>query len=446
MLKKYKVIVALLTLSLITFTGCKSKEGNKELDTEDIEMLDKVQYHTFQYFWDGAEPISGLARERYHIDGVYPQDDENVVTSGGGGFGLMNLLVGIERGYITREEGIDKLTQIVGFLESADKFHGAYPHWWFGETGKVKPFSKYDDGGDLVETAFMAQGLLTVHQYLIQGNDSEKDLAARIDKLWKEIEWDFYTRGENVLYWHWSPTHEWAMNFPVRGYNECLVMYVLAAGSPTHGVSPEVYHEGWAENGAISKPHIEEGIPLQLRYQSEKAGPMFWAHYCFLGLDPRGLKDQYADYFQEMTNYTLINRAYCIRNPKGYEGYGENSWGLTASYSVNGYDAHSPVESRDHGVITPTAALSSIVYTPEESMDVMRHLYANRHQYWGKFGFIDAYSDTEKWYPQVYLAIDQGPIGAMIENYRTGFLWDLFMSHPDVQNGLTKLGFESPHL
>lgn len=446
MFKRFKVL-GLLSLSLLTLVGCKSTESdNNTLSKEDIEMLDKVQYHTFQYFWEGAEPTSGLARERYHVDGVYPQDDANVVTSGGGGFGLMNILVGIERGYISRDQGIEKLDQIVSFLENADKFHGAYPHWWYGETGKVKAFSEYDDGGDLVETAFMAQGLLTVHQYLNPANATEKDLAARIDSLWKGIEWDFYTRGENVLYWHWSPEHEWAMNFPVRGYNECLVMYVLAAGSPTYGVSADVYHEGWAENGAISKPHEEEGIPLQLRYQSEKAGPMFWAHYSFLGLDPRGLKDQYADYFQEMTNYTLINRAYCIRNPKGYEGYGENSWGLTASYSVNGYDAHSPVESRDHGVITPTAALASIVYTPNESMDVMRHLYQNRHQYWGPFGFIDAYSDTEKWYPQVYLAIDQGPIGVMIENYRTGFLWDLFMSHPDVQNGLNKLGFESPHL
>lgn len=451
-----KIVISIFSIALIASGGwsCKSNSGqdggsedSTKVELTDEALLDSVQHRTFNYFWDGAEPTSGLARERYHVDGEYiGTDTPDIVTSGGSGFGIMAVLAGIDRGYVSREDGLKRMDKIVTFLEKADKFHGAFPHWWYGETGKVKPFGTKDNGGDLVETAFLIQGLLAVHQYYVNGSDSEKALAERIDKLWKGVEWDWYRNGQNVLYWHWSPEYAWEMNFPVRGYNECLIMYILAAASPTHGVPAEVYTEGWAEKGAIVSPHTVEGINLNLRYQGTQAGPLFWAHYSFLGLDPNGLQDKYANYFDEMKNYTLVNRAYCIRNPKGYKNYGENSWGLTASYSVKGYAAHSPNESDDHGVISPTAALSSIVYTPKESMQVMRYLYNMKDKTLGKYGFYDAYSETDNWYPKRYLAIDQGPIAVMIENYRTQLLWKLFMSHPDVQKGLNKLGFESPYL
>jgi len=440
-----KPILLLLFGATFLFNTCKSNKpgdgfvADKELTDE--ALMDTVSYCTFQYFWDGAEPHSGLARERYNIDGVYPQDDENVVTTGGSGFGLMAILAGMERKYISRAEGFARFEKIVSFLETADRFHGAFPHWWYGETGRVKPFGLKDDGGDLVETAFLIQGLLAVHQYYAGGTAEERALAARIDKLWREVDWNWYRNNKNVLYWHWSPRYGWAMNFPVHGYNECLIMYILAAASPTHPIRPEVYHEGWAQNGQIVVPHMAEGIYLNLRYQATEVGPLFWAHYSFLGLNPNGLEDRYADYFTEMKNYTLVNRAYCIRNPNGYEGYGPDCWGLTASYSVDGYAAHAPVQEEDLGVISPTAALSSIVYTPEYSLEVMRNLYGMKEKLFGKYGFYDAFSQTEDWFPQRYLAIDQGPIVVMIENYRSGLLWDLFMSHPDVRQGLERLGF-----
>lgn len=411
------------------------------------EMLDIIEKKTFNYFWDGAEENSGMARERYHIDGIYPENDHNVVTSGGSGFGIMAIIAGMDRGYITRDEGVQRIGKIVNFLENSDSYHGVFPHWWYGDTGKMKGFSDKDNGGDLVETSFLVQGLLTAHQYLITGSGTEKALAARIDTLWKNVEWDWHTNGDEVLYWHWSPNHSWEMNFPIRGFNEALITYILAASSPTHGVSADVYHKGWAENGAIIGKHELENHNLDLRYQSVSgAGPLFWAHYSFLGLDPNGLKDQYTDYFQEMKNYTLINRDYCIRNPKEFKGYNKDSWGLSASYTVNGYTAHEPHDSGDRGVIAPTAAVSSIVYTPNESMDVIKYLYLKGDTLMGDYGFYDAYSETENWYPKKYLAIDQGPQAVMIENYRSGLLWNLFMSHPDVQNGLRKLGFESPHI
>lgn len=444
--------VLLLFLMLALLTACKTgpsravigKRTALTLDTlSNDALMDTVQRRTFRYFWEGGEPYSGMARERYHIDNVYPAGGPEVVTSGGSGFGIMAILSGIDRGYVSRMEGFRRMEKIITFLEKADRFHGAYPHWWNGETGKVLPFGAKDNGGDLVETAFLMQGLLAVHQYYINGTQEEQALASRIDKLWREVDWDFYRRnGQNVLYWHWSPTDGWAMDFPVHGYNECMIMYILAAASPTHGVPAVVYTEGWAQNGEIVSPHTVEGIPLHLRYQGTQAGPLFWAQYSFLGLNPTGLGDRYcSDYFNEMRNLTLVNRAYCIRNPKHYVGFGPDCWGLTASYSVDGYAAHAPNEREDVGVIAPTAALSSIVYTPEYSLQVMRHLYEMGDKVFGPYGFYDAFSETDNWYPKRYLAIDQGPIAVMIENYRSGLLWRLFMSHPDVQNGLNKLGF-----
>ena len=420
---------------------------NKTLS--DSALFDLVQKQTFQYFWDGAEPVSGLARERFHVDNQYPQNDKSTVTSGGSGFGIMAILVGIDRGFITREEGRQRLEKALHFLENADRFHGAWPHWWYGETGKIRPFSTNDDGGDLVETSYMLQGLLCARQYFRNGNDSEKIVAQRIDSLWKNVEFDWYQHGKNVLYWHWSPNNGWKMNFPIHGYNETLITYILAASSPTHGIPAIAYHEGWAENGKIRSPHVEYGDTLQLHYQGDNpyGGPLFWAHYSYLGLDPHGLKDKYADYWKENRNLALINYTWCVKNPKNYKGYGTDNWGLTASYSIKGYAAHMPGEKNDLGVISPTAALSSFPYTPKKSMAAMKHWYNDmKDKIWGPYGFYDAFSEAEGWYPKRYLAIDQGPIVVMMENYRSGLLWKLFMSCPEVKSGLKKLGFESPYL
>lgn len=416
---------------------------------QDSAIFLEVQKATFQYFWDGAEPNSGLARERIHLDGNYPQNDQQVVTSGGGGFGVMALLIGAERGFVPRKDVVERLERIIQFLENADRFHGAWPHWWNGETGKVKPFSKKDDGGDLVESSFMAQALICVREYFQKGNKRERKLAARADALWKAIDFNHYRNGKNILYWHWSPNYGWEMNFPVSGYNECLIMYILAVASPTHGVPVEVYHEGWAKNGKIKKDTSAYGLSLQLTHNGAPAygGPLFWAHYSYLGLDPRGLKDRYADYWKENTHQSLINYRWCVENKLGFKGYGPDSWGLTSSYSVKGYSGHAPGEKRDKGVLSPTAALSSMPYTPTESMTAMRNWYTNKKaQLFGQYGFYDAFSDTEQWYPQRYLAIDQGPIVVMMENQRSAFIWKLFMSAPEIQTALRKLEFQSPWL
>ncbi|PKP32200.1 MAG: beta-glucosidase [Bacteroidetes bacterium HGW-Bacteroidetes-16] len=396
----------------------------------DDELMDMVQQQTFKYFWDAADLNSGMARDR---------NTSSVVTTGGSGMGMMAILVGIERNFITHNEGLERITKIVGFLETADRFHGAWPHWLNGSTGKVIPFSQYDNGGDLVETAFLVQGLLTVQSYFDGTNTEEVGLRNRIQVLWEGVEWDWYQRsGEKVLYWHWSPNYGWKINMPIRGWDEGLLVYVLAASSPTHPIAPEVYHQGWARNGAIRNGNVYEGLELPLG--SAYGGPLFFAHYSFLGLNPNGLSDQYADYMLQNKNHSLINYKYCVRNPANYTGYSDSCWGLTASDDPDGYSAHSP--TNDNGTISPTAAISSIVYSPVQSLEAMHYFYKKTSGLvWGEFGFIDAFNPHRKWYADSFLAIDQGPIIIMIENYRTGLLWNHFMKNQEVQTGLTKLGF-----
>ncbi len=432
-------------LFLLLFGACvqAEKPPRPKVILSDEQLLDTVQYYTFQYFWKGAEPNSGMAPERIHNDGIYPDNDQHIITTGGTGMGMIGILGAIERGWISRQDAVARFDKMLTFLEKADRWNGIWPHWLDGRTGRVKPFSPKDDGADLVESAFLMQGLLVVREYFKAGNEAEKSVASRIDKLWKEMDWTFHTQGKEVLYWHWSPRFGWEMNFPLEGYNECLIAYVLASASPTHSISAETYHKGWARAGGIRSPNAGGyGFPLQLRHNGAEqlGGPLFWAHYSYLSLNPKGLKDRYADYWQENVNQTLINRVWCIENPKGFKGYGENLWGLTASYSINFYDAHRP--GNDTGVISPTAAVSSIVYTPEESLKVIRNLYENYgEKVFGPFGFYDAMSPEHNFFPKRYLAIDQGPMVSMIENYRSGLGWKLFMQIPEIQNGLERLEF-----
>jgi hypothetical protein len=395
----------------------------------DEELLTIVQQQTFRYFWDFAHPASGMGRER--------NTSADLVTTGGSGFGILSLIVGMERNFITREQGLDRMGKLLNFLETADRFHGAWPHWLNGDTGNVVPFSEHDNGADLVETSFLIQGLLTFRQYLNEQTPSEKTLIDRINVLWHGVEWDWFTRGgQDMLYWHWSPGKEWVMNHEIRGYNEALITYILSAGSPSHPVEASVYHSGWARNGGIinNKSFYGNTLPLGPDY----GGPLFFAHYSFLGLDPRNLRD--ADYWTQNVNHSLINHAHAVANPRNYVGYSDADWGFTASDNAKGYAAHSP--TNDLGVITPTAALSSFPYSPMQSMKALKFFYYTLgDRLWGPYGFYDAFDITEGWTAHSYLAIDQGPIIVMIENYRTGLLWNLFMSSPEVQVAMEKLGF-----
>lgn len=403
----------------------------------DEDLLDKVQSQTFRYFWDFGHPTSGMARER--------TTSGDVVTTGGTGFGVMAMITAAERGFISKNDALSRVQKIVTFLDTkCTSYHGAYAHWVNGATGATYPFSQYDDGADLVETALLFQGLLTARQYFKSGDAGEAKLRADITRLWEAIEWTWFQKGgENVLYWHWSSNYEWQMNMKITGWNEALIVYALAASSPTHPIPAEVYKQGWTRNGAFAEGKSYYGYLLPLGH--EYGGPLFFSHYSFLGINPKDLNDQYTDYWTQNRNHTLINYTYCVTNPKGYGGYSTDCWGLTASDGNNGYSAHSP--TNDKGVIAPTAALSSMPYTPEESMRALHFFYYKLgDKLWSDYGFVDAFNLSEQWYDNQNIAIDQGPIVVMIENYRTGLLWSLFMADPEIKNGLKKLGFQSPDI
>lgn len=403
--------------------------SGQTFEMSDDELLDMVQNYNFRYFWDFGHPVSGLARER---------NTTSTVTSGGSGFGVMAILVGIERGFITKEQGLARLFKIVNFLERADRFHGVFPHWMNGATGKTIPFSPLDNGADLVETAFLIQGLLTVRTYFDGDEGDEISLRQKITGIWEAVEWDWFLK-DGVLLWHWSPDNQFAINLRIRGYNEALIIYLLGIASPTHPIPASTYHSGWAGGNYLNGTTFF-GITLDVG--PLRGGPLFFAHYSFMGFDPRGKKDAYTNYFIHNQKHTLSNREYCILNPGQYEGYSEVSWGLTASDDPFGYLAHEPSPNRDNGTITPTAALSSMPYTPNESIAALKHFYRDLgDRLWGKYGFYDAFNLSENWFASSYLAIDQGPIIGMIENYRTQLLWEHFMKNTEIQPALDAIGF-----
>ena len=412
---------------------------NKNLS--DSALLDLVQKQTIKYFWHFGHPVSGMARERSNTSFDY---GDEVVTTGGTGFGVLALIVGAERKWIPRDSVANRILKMLKFLYKADSYHGVFPHWMNGATGKTIKFSRKDDGADLVETSYLFEGLLCAREYFNADNKVESEIRGRITSLWNDVEWNWFTKnGEEVLYWHWSPNNGWAMDFPLHGYNETLITYILAASATNYPVSPKVYHRGWAMSNFFynGKKFFGYTLPLGFDY----GGPLFFTHYSFLGLDPHDLKDQYANYWEQNQNHSLINYSYCVSNPKHFKGYGKDCWGLTASDDPNGYSAHSP--TNDDGTISATAALSSFPYTPEYSMKALRHFYFDLgDKIWGKYGFKDAFNESKNWVADSYLAIDEGPIVAMIENYRSGLFWKLFMNIPEIQNGLHKLGFSSPYL
>lgn len=448
---------AFYKISAVDLDGNESalsqKASARTFHMSDDSLLTMVQEASFRYYWESAHPVSGLALENI------PGDDEMVAT-GASGFGIMAIVVGVGRGFITRQQGAEHLLKIVNFLKRADRFHGAWPHFMDGSTGKALPlFGKYDNGGDLVETAFLMQGLLSARQYFNKENEAERKIVSGITELWETVEWDWYRKEPNseFLYWHWSPDYEWHINHPLIGWNETMIVYLLAIASPTHAVPASMYHTGWAgqseraikyRQGWGKTTHGDHYINANTFYGIKldvgvgRGGPLFFTHYSFTAFDPRGKKDRYTNYFKNNRNVALINHAYCVENPLKHKGYGENCWGLTASDDPWGYRAHEAVERTDNGTITPTGALASFPYTPEESMKALKYFYREMGgQLWGMYGFRDAFNQTENWVADIFMGLDQAPITVMIENHRTGLIWKLFMSNPEIQPALEAIGF-----
>lgn len=466
-----RISIIFCLVLLLKFTGISAQHlasDQKSIPTvgiiqnlSDSALLDIIQRQTFRYFWNHSHPFSGLALERsntvkgeYYWDYINEAWDEpnlsktefgpDACAIGGTGFGIMSTIVAVERGWIGRDSAVSRLIQIADFLANADCFHGIYPHFMNGRTGETIRFDRLDDGADLVETSYLLMGFLCAREYFNNDSPNEKYLRRRITNMWNVANWYWHCNGENKLYWHWSPNNGFDMNFPIWGWNECLITYIMAASSPYHSISKKVYDGSWVGSNGFKNGKSYYGIRLPLG-NYDMGGPLFFEQYTFMGIDPNELLDSLGnDYFLQCRNHTLINRAYCIENPKKYKGYGEDCWGLTAGDSYKGYVAHCP--EVDLGVIQPTAAISSMPFTPDYSMKALRYFYYKKgDKIWSEYGFTDGFSDEHNWYATSHLAIDQGPIIVMIENYRTGLLWKLFMQIPEIQSGLKKLGFSSKY-
>jgi exo beta-1,2-glucooligosaccharide sophorohydrolase (non-reducing end) len=418
----------------------------------DAELLTMLQEETFRYYWEGAHPDSGTSLE--NIPG-----DDRIVATGASGFGIMALIVGVDRGFITRQEGLERLLKIVGFLENAPRYHGVWSHFMDGHTAQTLPvFDMIDDGGDLVETAFLMEGLLAARQYFRADGAGGGELFSRITKLWEGVEWDWYKKSPQgaALYWHWSPDFSWHISNRLTGFNEAMIVYLLAVASPTHAISPDLYYTGWANQvhaaigSRVDDPRPGDrytngksyfGIKLDVGWGS--GGPLFFTHYSFMGFDPHAATDRFTNYFENNQNTARINLAYCIANPKHYQGYGADSWGLTASDGPGGYNPSAPNDNDDRGIMTPTGALSSFPYTPEASMAALKHFYRDDGSWlWDIYGPRDAFDAQENWVSPIYMGLNQAPIAVMIENYRTGLVWKMFMKNPEIAPMLQKAGLQ----
>jgi hypothetical protein len=402
------------------------------------ELLDRVQRATIAYFWEGAHPVSGLAYDRRLTWGS-PRND--LVSIGGSGFSFLAIIVAVSRGWIDRRQAMERMLRMVAFLKKVPRFHGAFPHFVNGATGDVVPFSRRDDGGDLVETALLLQGLICARQYFKGEAPDERLLRTLIQDLVDEVEWSWYApEPSRPLSWHWSPKHQWKMALPITGWNEGLLAYVLAAGAGKHAIDDSVFHHGWAGNGALRNGHSYYGHVLPVGRPF--GGPLFLAHSPFCGLDPSRMLDRYCDYWKQNVAHASIHHAHAVANPNQHAGYGASCWGLTSSHGPRNYLASAP--DNDLGIIAPTAAISSFPYLPEVAEAALRHyLTFADGRLWARYGFVDAFSANGQWISKTYLAVNQGPIVAMIENHRSGLLWDLFMDAPEIKRGFERLGIGS---
>jgi exo beta-1,2-glucooligosaccharide sophorohydrolase (non-reducing end) len=417
----------------------------------DDELLDMVQAACFRYYWEAAHPDAGMAVE------ILP-GDENLVAVGASGFGIMALIAGTERHFITREQCAERLLKITRFLHKADRFHGAWPHFLNGTTGKVvADFGKYDDGGDLVETAFLVEGLLTARQYFNRDNPAEREIRQNITDLWRGVEWDWYRKepSSDFLYWHWSPDFGWHISHPLVGWNETMIVYLLAIASPTHPVPASLYYTGWAGQSDFAVQyrqnwsrttqgdHYTNGntyYGIKLDVGEGTGADLFFTQFSFMGFDPRGIKDRFTDYFRNNRNIALINHAYCAENQRKYIGYGADCWGLSAGMNSGG---GRPLPRDDNGTICCSAALGSFPYTPKESMAALKHFYRTLGaKVWGIYGFHDGFNETQNWFDPVWMGLNQAVIVVMIENYRTGVIWKNFMANPEIQPALDAIGFK----
>ncbi|HEX7117569.1 MAG TPA: glucoamylase family protein [Longimicrobiales bacterium] len=431
----------------------------------DLAFLDTLQHRTFRFFWERANPENGLVPDRW------PTPSFSSIAAVG--FGLPAYAVGIERGWITRAEGADRVRTTLRFLWNAPQgdapagvsgYQGFFYHFLDMRTGHR--FEQVELS--TIDTALLMAGVLFCMEYFDGPDPVEAEIRALADSLYRRVDWAWMLNENGRISMGWRPdrgfiTYDW------RGYNEAMVLLILALGSPTHPVPEDVWTT-YTSTNAWGDYYGQEHVGF---------APLFGHQYSHIFIDFRGIQDAYMrarglDYFENSRRATLAQRQYAIDNPMGWRGYGADVWGLTASdgpadatlpvdgtprrfYSYTARGA-SHTDVRDDGTLAPTALGGSIPFAPPQTIRALR---AIRDRYgaaiWGEYGFLDAFNPTFQWtdvplkhgrvipglgwFDTDYLGIDQGPIVLMAENYRSGLIWERLRQNPYIVRGLRRAGF-----
>lgn len=401
-------------------------------------ILDSQQKKMIDFFMSGADQTSGMCLNSSQWGGT--------MTTGATGMGFMNIITGVERGWISREEGLDQILKVVKFLDKADRYHGSWSHW-YGTDGKTKPFGNQIVAGEIVETAFVMTGLIAAKEYFNGSDTKEVELRNYVDKFWNEIDWSNFVHNDKLYWiWHSDKAGDKAYEHALTGWNETLIVYILALAAPEgHNISPDVYQKCWQSNGGIYRENQKVyGYEQPLGRPANMEG-LFLAQYSFLGLDPRHMADQYINYWNHVTAYTMINRHYCVYEAPESHGYSETDWGITACEGAGPateYKGRTP--SNDDGVLCTSASVSSFPYTPFYCAQVLLNLNQNWSFMNGKYGFKTSYHPASGKASSYYLGMEHAPQAVMIENYRSGLLWNLVMRNGHIKKGFELAGIAEP--
>lgn len=420
--------------------------GGEETEIDEA-VLDDIQRRHFKYFWELTNSVNGLVPDRAN-----PANNTAASSIAATGFGLTAYIVGVERGFITRQQAAERTLTTLRFFADAPQssastdvtgYKGFFYHFLNRDTGYR---DKADTELSTIDTALLLAGVLSSQSYFDGDNETETEIRELADRLYRAVEWKWAMNGGSKMTMGWSPEngflpHVWS------GYNEAMILYILAFGSPdaSKKIDGSIWNN-WTATYHWDKFH---------GYDMVNFSPLFGHQYSHIWVDFKGIRDSYMrgkalDYFENSRRATMSNRAYCIANPKGFKGYGENIWGLTASDGPGGYFGKEGYYARgasalwiyDDGTIAPTAAGGSFPFTPEESYNALTAMKKyNGGVLWTQYGFWDAFNPQVDWVAEWWLGIDQGPILIMIENYRTGLVWNLMKKNPYIASGLKAAGF-----
>ena len=450
-------------LLLILSTGCSSQiekrvsyppySDNYKLTNEETILLDSIQQKTFLFFMNERNPENGLVKDR--SASWAPASIAAI------GFALPSYAIGVERGWLTRNEAADITLRILRFfmnsVQSPDTnvtgYQGFYYHFLRMNSGT----REWDCELSTVDTGLLMMGIIFSRNYFNLDNEAEKEIRSIAAKLLERLNWDFFkmpvsSEHANSISMGWTPEHG-LHNMGWVGYNEALFLYILAAGSGMTNV--EVAYKSWLDSYDWKTPYPELSHAV--------FPPLFGHQFSHIFIDFHDLVDKYMkekgiDYFENSRRATYVQRLYAIDNPKDWVGYDSLCWGISASdgptekYNFNdknflGYAGRGTsgpdFNYFDDGTITPYASISSIVFAPEIVLPTIKSLNQKYGKsLWGPYGYFDAFNPTLNWFNKEYIGIAQGPLLLMIENFRSGLVWNYVMKDSVIQNGLKRLGFE----